>query len=488
MDLHLDLSAARGVSLARRMEQALREAVVNGRLAPGERLPATRALAAHLGISRGVVAEAYAQLAAEGHLVTRRGGGTTVRAPAGTGLAARRAAEVHGSTYDSGAAAARAAGAAIVGPVRSRYDLRPGLPGLAGFPRRMWLAALGRVLRELPDDRFGYADPAGVPELRLALADYLGRVRGIRTKPDQIVVTAGVRQGATLLWSVLAASGARQVAVEQPGWGGARDTATAAGLVTVPVPVDGHGIAVDQLEGLDVDVDAVAVTPAHQFPTGAVLSAPRRAMLVAWAQRTGSVVLEDDYDAEFRYDRQPVGALQGLAPELVVAASSTSKTLAPAVRIGWLVLPQRLVSSVRDRQLTGSRGPSALEQLALADLIRRGDYDRHLRRARRAYHRQRDALLAALAEALPNLSIEGIAAGLHLLLRLPANTDQASVVAAAYERGVALEGLAGNRPALVVGYANLHETAVRPAVAGLADAITAASAASQRTAPGPPRG
>lgn len=327
---------------------------------------------------------------------------------------------------------------------------------------------------------------AGVPELRFALAGYLGRVRGIRTEPDRIVVTAGVRQGATLLWGVLAASGARQVAVEQPGWGGSRDTAAAAGLLTVPVPVDGHGIAVDQLEGLDVD--AVAVTPSHQFPTGAVLSAPRRAMLVAWAQRTGSVVLEDDYDAEFRYDRQPVGALQGLAPQLVVAASSTSKTLAPAVRIGWLVLPQRLVSSVRDRQLTGSRGPSALEQLALADLIRSGDYDRHLRRARRAYHRQRDALLAALAEALPNLSIEGIAAGLHLLLRLPAGTDEAAVVAAAYERGVALEGLAGNRPALVVGYANLHETAVRPAVAGLADAIAAASAASRRAAPGPPRG
>ncbi len=470
VELYLDLATAPGRSLARRTEHALREAVVSGRVAPGTRMPATRALAAQLGVSRGVVVEAYAQLAAEGYLVTRRGGGTTVGAPGRhDGVSALGSALVDGSAGGYGDAAGGLRAAARPVPTPPRYDLRPALPALAGFPRQTWLAALGRVLREVPDDRLGYADPAGVPELRAALAGYLGRVRGMRTEPDRIVITAGVRQGATLLWGVLAAAGARRIAVEQPGWRGARETAAAAGLDAIPVAVDGHGIAVDRLDGLDVD--AVAVTAAHQFPTGAVLSPPRRAALVAWAHHTGAVVVEDDYDAEFRYDRQPVGALQGLAPDLVVGAGSTSKTLAPAVRIGWLVLPQRLAAPVRDRQLAASRGPSPLEQLALADLMRRGDYDRHLRRRRRAYHRQRDALLAALAGALPNLPIEGVAAGLHAVVRLPAGTDESAVVAAASERGVALRGLGGERPALVVGYANLGEAAAPPAIAALADAI-----------------
>ncbi len=470
MELHLDIAEAPGRSLARRTEHALREAVVSGRVAPGTRMPATRALAAQLGVSRGVVVEAYAQLAAEGYVVTRRGGGTTVGEPGRHDVVSAPVNGSAGGYGDDGGGlrAAESSGA----PAPPRYDLRPTLPALAGFPRQEWLAALGRVLREVPDDRLGYADPAGVPELRAILAGYLGRVRGMRTEPDRIVITAGVRQGATLLWGVLAAAGARRIAVEQPGWRGARETAAAAGLAAVPVAVDGHGIEVDRLDGLDVD--AVAVTAAHQFPTGAVLSPSRRAALVAWAHRTGAVVVEDDYDAQFRYDRQPVGALQGLAPELVVGSGSTSKTLAPAVRIGWLVLPQRLAAPVRDRQLAASRGPSPLEQFALADLMRRGDYDRHLRRRRRAYQRQRDALLVALAAALPDLQIEGVAAGLHAVLRLPRGTDERAVVAAASDRGVALSGLGGERPALVVGYANLGEAAAPPAVAALADAIGAA--------------
>jgi len=468
VELYLDLSDEPGRSLARRAEHALRAAVVCGRLAPGTRLPATRALAAQLGVSRGVVVEAYAQLAAEGYLVTRRGGGTTVGAPmrrseAPNGVGAASAVVIAGAAVDS----------ALTPPL---YDLRPALPALASFPRRAWLAALGRVLRTLPYDRLGYADPAGVPELRATLAAYLGRVRGMDTDPNRTVVTGGVRQGATLLWGVLAAAGARRVAVERPGWRGIRDTAAAAGLAVVPVPVDGDGLVVEHLDGLDVD--AVAVTPAHQFPTGSVLSPQRRAQLLAWAQRADAVVIEDDYDAEFRYDRQPVGALQGLAPELVVAAGSTSKTLAPAVRIGWLVLPLRLVAPVRDRQLASSRGPSPLEQLALTDLVQRGDYDRHLRRRRRASRHQRDALLAALAQSLPELPVKGVAAGLHAVLGLPEGADEDAVVAAARERGVALNGLGGDPPALVLGYANLAEAAVGQAVRALADAVGAASAGS----------
>jgi GntR family transcriptional regulator/MocR family aminotransferase len=247
----------------------------------------------------------------------------------------------------------------------------------------------------------------------------------------------------------------------------------AAGLGVARVPLDGEGLLVDRLDGLGAD--AVAVTPAHQYPTGAVLSAARRAALVEWAQRGGGVIVEDDYDADFRYDRQPIGSLQGLAPELVVYGGSTSKTLAPAIRLGWLVLPARLVEPVRRRQREGARGPATLEQLALADLIARGEFDRHLRRQRRAYARRRDALLAALATTLPEIPVEGVAAGLHAVLRLPDGADEAAILAAARRRGIALDGLGDERPGLVVGYANLTEAAVGPAVAALADAIRSVS-------------
>ncbi|MDR9370617.1 PLP-dependent aminotransferase family protein, partial [Conexibacter sp. JD483] len=481
MDLLLDLAAAPGSTLRRRAEQALREAVLSGRLPPGARLPSTRALATQLGVSRGVVVEAYAQLAAEGYLLTRRGGGTTV-AKAGAPAANRGTddanggadARISGAEVRFGGADARIRGAddalggtdaaggqadwsatggwdgAVLGgeragPAAIRHDLRPALPALAGFPRRAWLASLGRVLRELPDERFGYPDPAGVPELRETLAAYLGRVRGVRTAPELIVVTGGLRQGLDLLWSSLATVGVRRVAVERPGWRGWVQTAAAAGLETIPLAVDGDGAVVDGLvhagegvagggggasglvgrggaresRGAWTAVDAVGVTPAHQFPTGAVLSAARRSALVAWAQRTGGIVVEDDYDAEFRYDRKPIGSLQGLAPDVVVYGGSASKTLAPAVRIGWLALPPRLVGPVASAQRRLGGAPAPLEQLALADLIARGELDRHLRRQRRAYRRQRDALLSALAHELPAVGVEGAAAGLHAVLRLP---------------------------------------------------------------------
>lgn len=398
-------------------------------------------------------------------------------------------------------------GAERAGPAAIRHDLRPALPALAGFPRRAWLASLGRVLRELPDERLGYPDPAGLPELRETLAAYLGRVRGVRTTSERIVVTSGLRQGLDLLWSSLATVGVRRVAVERPGWRGWNQTAAAAGLETVPLAVDEDGAVVDALlraaasgdaaaggsraggdavaggsraggdggGGSWADVDAVGVTPAHQFPTGAVLSAARRSLLVAWAQRSGGIVVEDDYDAEFRYDRKPIGSLQGLAPDVVVYGGSASKTLAPAVRIGWLALPPRLVEPVKAAQRRLGGAPAPLEQLALADLISRGELDRHLRRQRRAYRRQRDALLSALAAALPDLRVEGAAAGLHAVLRLPPGSDEAATLAAARARGVALDGLGEGGPALVVGYANLPAPAVPAAVEALAAAVREAA-------------
>ena len=570
MDLLLDLDAAPGTTLRRRAEHALREAVRSGRLAPGTRLPATRTLAAQLGVSRGVVVDAYAQLAAEGYLLTRRGGGTTVAPAAGGGAAAGgggppaaggaagsaaaaaggagtagaaaggaglaaaaargagtaaaaaggagTAAAAAGGAGAAGGGAARRGGAAAMRAVDAigvlRYDLRPALPALDGFPRRAWLAAVGRALRGLPDERLGYPAAAGAPELRATLAAYLGRVRGVRTEPERIVVTSGFRQGLGLLWTALAAEGARRVALEQPGWRGWRQTAAAAGLEVVPLAVDDDGAALDRVAascGAAVDgrargaaapgggapaggapgggggavggaaaldalaLDAIGLSPAHQYPTGAVLSPARRSAAVAWAQRGGGLIVEDDYDAEFRYDRSPVGSLQGLAPDVVAYGGTASKTLAPAVRLGWLALPPALVEPVARLQQRLGGAPAVLDQLALADLIERGELDRHLRRQRRRYRRRRDALLAALARELPEVAVRGAAAGLHAVLLLPPELDARRVVSAARERGVALDALGHGPPALLVGYANVDEHAAGPAVAALAAALEAAA-------------
>jgi GntR family transcriptional regulator/MocR family aminotransferase len=448
MDLHLDLSDINGGSLRARVERALREAVRSGRLAPGSRLPSTRALCAQLGVSRGVVVDAYSQLAAEGYLQTRRGGGTSV---AGTAVSAGPS----------------ATGVTPVGVVR--HDLNPYRPALDGFPRAVWLSALTRVLRNVSDEQLAYPDPAGVPELRASLAAYLGRVRGVRATPEQIVITGGTRQGVELLWSVLAADGARCAAVEQPGWRGMSETAADAGLRTLPLPVDEHGLAVERLR--HEQVDAVALAPAHQYPTGAVLSAARRVALVEWARTQDALIVEDDYDAEYRYDRQPIGSLQGLAPEHVVYAGSTSKTLAPAIRLGWLVLPQRLAEQVAARQRRRGSMPSPLNQLALSELIEQGELDRHLRRQRRRYSRLRETLMDALARELPEARVSGAAAGLYVVVGLPDSVSESAVLAAARLRGIALEGVGGSTPALVVGYANLADAAVGPAVEALAASL-----------------
>ncbi|MDX6728927.1 MAG: GntR family transcriptional regulator / MocR family aminotransferase, partial [Baekduia sp.] len=354
-----------------------------------------------------------------------------------------------------------------------RHDLRPALPAVDGFPRTAWHGALGRVLRTVPDVRLGYGDRQGEPELRAALAASLARTRGVRADPGRLLISGGLRDGLPLVWSLLAARGARRVGFEQPGWRRIPGSLRAAGLEPVPVPVDDDGLDPATLAALDLD--AVAVTPAHQFPTGAVLAPARRAALVAWARERGAFILEDDYDAEFRYDRQPIGSLQGLAPDLVVYGGSVSKTLAPALRLGWLVLPSTLVAQLqRDPDMPTPGTPPPLDQLTLADLIERGEVDRHLRRQRLRYRRRRDALLAAVAEQLPGVGVRGAAAGLFAVLLLPAGADEAAVVAAAAERGVVLEGLGtAGRPGLVAGYANLPETAATTAVAALADAIEA---------------
>jgi GntR family transcriptional regulator/MocR family aminotransferase len=451
MELHLDLARAPGSSLRARVENALRDGIRAGVLAPATRLPSSRVLCVALGVSRGVVVDAYAQLVAEGYLDARRGAGTTVAA----------------TELPRAAAPAR-----VARPPAIRHDLSPFVPALSGFPRTAWRAALVRVLRDAPDEHLGLPDGAGIYELRAALASYLGRSRGVRTSPGEIVVTNGLRQGLALLWTVLGTTGTRRIAVEDPGWRGVTETALDAGMSITAIPVDGQGLVVDRLAARR-GVDVVVVAPAHQYPSGAVLSPARRAALLAWARCRDALIVEDDYDAEYRYDRDPIGSLQGLAPDHVVYGGSASKSLAPGIRLGWLVLPRGLVEPLVALQQRRGGMPASLQQLALADLIERGELDRHLRRQRRRYRRRRDALLAELARKLPEVSVHGAAAGLFVVIHLPDAVDEAAVLATAHAAGLSLEGLRGDTPGLVLGYANLPEAAVGAAVDALAASIRA---------------
>jgi GntR family transcriptional regulator/MocR family aminotransferase len=436
-----------GAPLRAQLEAQLREGVATGRLGAGTRLPSSRALAASLGVSRGVVVEAYAQLVAEGYLTVRRGAAPVV-APA-----ARARPVARGEPRPPAGAV-------------PRFDLRPGTPDLALFPRRAWAAAQRRALQVAADADLGYPDPAGHPRLRAALAAYLGRVRGVDAAPGRIVVCGGVSEVMALLARVLRSHGASRIGVEDPSHDETRALLAHHGLRPVPVPVDGDGIDVGALAA--AAPDAVLVTPAHQFPTGAVLAPARRAALVAWARRTGALVIEDDYDAEYRYDRQPVGAVQGLAPDHVVHAHSVSKTLAPGLRLGWAVLPARLARAVAEEKWRADLGAPVLEQIALAEFLARGDLDRHLRHTRPLYRRRRDVLLRGLAA-------EGAAAGLHALVGLGERAE-ADVVARAAARDVAVVALgqhtiAPRPPALVLGFSRLPEPTLAEAAQRLRRAL-----------------
>ncbi|GAB1335032.1 PLP-dependent aminotransferase family protein [Streptomyces sp. E-15] len=458
-DLHLELSGPGGRRAA--LTRALREAVRDGRLASGTRLPPYRSLAADLGVARNTVADAYAELVAEGWLTSRQGSGTrvadrteplrpTLRTPVETPLRVR-------------------------GP---RHDLRQGTPDASAFPRAAWSASYRRALLAAPSEAFGPGDPAGRRELRETLAEYLARARGVRTEPDRIVICSGFAHALRLLFGRgtgegPAASGVLRgpLGVEAYGLGFHRELLAAAGVRTVPLALDEHGARVDAL-GRE---RAVLLTPAHQFPTGGPLHPERRAAVIDWARARGAVVLEDDYDGEFRYDRRPVGALQGLDPERVIHIGSVSKSLSPALRLGWMVLPQRYVGPVLAAKGEREGWASVLDQLALADFMACGSYDRHVRRMRQTYRRRRDRLVAALAEDAPHIEVTGIAAGLHAVLRLPPGTEQSTVKAAAWQ-GVALDGLAAFRhprgPAaaddgLVVGYAAPAEHAYAAALEAL---------------------
>lgn len=452
MDVHLDLPATGPLRAC--LEQQLRDGVRSGRLRVGTRLPPSRALARDLGVSRGVVVNAYAQLVAEGYLTARRGAGTTVAA----------------QPVDASPAASSTAR-----PKPVTYDLRTGRPDLSAFPRGAWHAAVGRAVRDLSDDALGYGDWRGHEPLRSALADYLGRTRGVLANADRIVVCGGLYQGLHVLWRALRRHGARRVAVEDPGWRGQRRSVQYAGLELVPVPVDERGLEVEALEASDAD--AVVLSPAHQYPTGVVLAPERRAQLVGWAHERRALVVEDDYDAEYRYDRAPVGCLQGLAPDVVVYGGSASKMLAPALRLGWLLVPPRLAAGFAGGKSAADHGSPVLDQLAFADLLDSGALDRHLRRTRSDYRARRDDLVAALARHLPDSTVRGIAAGLHAVVELDGGADEHAIEAHATKLGVAVHGMHRYRvastgpPAFAIGYSRLPARCIDAGIARLAVAV-----------------
>jgi GntR family transcriptional regulator / MocR family aminotransferase len=450
VDLHLDLGAAAGYRAG--LESALKEAILAGRLAEGDRLPSSRALAADLGVARGTVTEAYGQLVAEGWLSARQGSATTV------------AARVQ---------AANPPAPAVPSAVLPRFDLRPGSPDLSAFPRSAWVAALRRALRTVPDRDLGYGDPVGHLRLRTVLAGYLGRARGVAADPTQVLVCSGWSQALDLFTKVLRARDVTAVGMEDPCNPHYRSTARAAGLDVTALPVDEHGAAFDDIDG----VGAVVLTPAHQYPTGPTLAPHRRATVVDWARATDGLVIEDDYDGELRYDRQPVGALQALDPARVAYVGTASKSLAPGLRLGWIVSPPDLVDELTAAKHLADRHTSILDQLTLAELIDSGAFDRHLRRSRLRYRRRRDLLLGELARRVPELPPSGIAAGLHVVLGL-GDRDEEEVIAALAGAGVAVNPLApshhragSGRSAIVIGYGTPPEHAYPAAVEALVTAL-----------------
>ncbi|HEY6648799.1 MAG TPA: PLP-dependent aminotransferase family protein [Mycobacterium sp.] len=453
-DLHLDLrqTITPGARGARDLLlSALRDAVRSGRLAPGTMLPPSRTLATDLGLARNTVAEAYAELVAEGWLASRQGAGTWVVNVSGAGIPATPR------------------GVRVV----PTHNLSPGSPDVSEFPRTAWVAATRRALADAPTEALRMGDPRGRPELRNALAEYLARARGVRTSPESIVICAGVRHAVELLTRAVGGP----IAVEAYGLFIFRDAIDALGTSTVPIGLDEQGAVISDLD--ELDVPAVLLTPAHHNPQGMPLHPSRRTAVIDWAQRTGGYVFDDDYDGEFRYDRQPVGALQALCPDRVAYLGSTSKSLAQTLRLGWTALPDELIDPVIAAAGGAQFYVDAINQLTMAEFIASGQYDRHIRRMRGRYRRRRDTLIDALAGF--DVGISGLAAGVNVLLTLPEDSEH-EVLRRAGEAGIALQGLSRmrhplaevpNRDGIIVGFAAPAEHAFAAAVEALCGVLRA---------------
>ena len=467
--LQLDVEDAPRGGLADWLAHRLRQAIADGRLPVGSRLPATRVLAADLAVSRGVVTEAYQRLAEAGHVAGRgRAGTIVVAAPVTTPVAVARrpAGQVFGTEP----------GADVFDALRAapaRIDLSPGLPDLAAFPRTAWLRAERGVLAELSAADFGYGDPCGTPALRSAVAHWLARNRGIAVDPAEVIVVAGVAQALGLLAQALRRNGITAIGVEDPGSLGTRQHLRGWELATPPIPVDADGLRVDALRARGVR--AVLLTPAHQFPTGVVLDGARRRELMGWAAE-GGLIVEDDYDAEHRYDRPPVPALRSVLADQVCYAGSVSKLLAPALRIGWLLVPPRYRDAVVAAKRNADLGNAVLAQLVLARLMESGDLERQLRLLRRRHRRRRDAMIEAIGVHLPGAVVHGAAAGLHLMLTLDTDRSDVDIAAAALERGVKVQPLSWHcqrptGPGLVIGYAASAPSEIDAGLAVVGDVL-----------------
>ncbi|MDJ1138296.1 PLP-dependent aminotransferase family protein [Streptomyces iconiensis] len=474
-DLHLDLATTGERTPRAALIAAVRDAIRTGRLTAGTRLPSSRSLAADLGLARNTVAGAYAELVAEGWMSARQGSGTRVARRAVPMTPARTLR--HGPPADT----RPQPGPGGRWAERPVHDLRTGAPDVSAFPRSAWLASARRALTAAPSRSFSHGDMRGTPELRGALAGYLARARGVRADPERIVVCAGFAQGLALLARVLEGG----VAVEEYGLYFHRDLLESTGARTRPLTVDAHGARTTDLDARPgfARVRAALLTPGHQYPTGVPLHPDRRAAVIDWARRRDGLVLEDDYDGEFRYDRHPVGALQGLDPDRVVYLGTASKALAPALRLAWMVLPPHLVDPVLAAKTPAEWTTGALDQLTLADFLERGAYDRHVRAMRQRYRARRDRLVEALAARVPRVRATGIAAGLHAVVELPPGADESAVLRAARRGGVGLDPLSDARhpaapplpvprPALVVAYGTPPEHAYPAALEALCDALT----------------
>jgi GntR family transcriptional regulator/MocR family aminotransferase len=471
-ELVLGVDRTTRLPLGHQVQEALRGAIRSGTLRSGERLPSTRQLADQLGVSRGLVVSAYEQLVAEGYVVSTVGSGTRV------------AASLTGSRDPTWS---EAPAADLPREPTPRIDFGYGVPDLRAFSTRDWLWALGDALKAMPTADLGDGTVEGDSHLRSVLAGYHRRVRGGCADAADTVVVGGFRQGLNFVLGALVTHGIKRIGLEDPGPRDHDHIARRAGLQVSAVAVDAEGVRVDELRASGAR--AVLLTPAHQCPTGAVLSPTRRHELVQWAHEVDGVILEDDYDAEFRYDRQPVGSFQGLAPDRVVALGSVSKTLAPALRIGWVITPRWLRDAVLTEKDLSCRGVPQLDQAALARLIETGRFDRHLRRVRDCYRRRRDALVSAVAESMPGVGITGLDAGHHVLLRLPDGVREEGVVADARAAGVAVRGLGDYRvtpdvgppldsvpAALVVGFGNVTPDQIRDGIGVLGQLVATTAA------------
>ena len=449
-----DLAAYSG-PLTRRLMSALRDGVRNGDLPADAVLPPSRTLAAELGCSRWVVTETYGQLVAEGYLSSTTGSGTRVRNLGGTAPG-----PPHGDLQPAG---------------RPRFDLAPGIADLAGFPRSRWAESYRRAVAHRQTDLLSDTSLVSTVAARGVITDHLRRTRHVREDPGQLSLTTSATAAAGWVARLLVSLGHRRIAVEDPSWPGVREAASRSGLQSVPIDVDDEGLCVGQLA--DHDLRAVIVTPAHQFPTGVAMSAERRVELINWAERVDGVIIEDDYDAEFRYDSRPIASLQGMAPDRVVLLGSLSKSLSPAIGVGWMIMPQWLILRILADDLDRGTGASVFAVDALSIMIENGWYERHLRSMRSSYRKRRAALVQAIADLLPQCRVRGMEAGMHLLLDLPAGTDAAVVVRRARELDVGVVDLdryrirPANEPALVLGFGNLRSGRERQAVTLLRDAL-----------------